>query len=108
MTTTMTPEQQAFIDATVARAKAEILDDIANGTIDAPVTSFSDLHDHVDANEYGGMTEDEWVNKGNALFPRLPDQDDDTIYSEALTDACNTIQNAVHEWIQGPEFAAAA
>lgn len=41
-----------------ARAKAEILADIATGRVPADVASFAALHDYVDANEYGGLCEE--------------------------------------------------
>ena len=100
-------QQQAFIDAVVARSKKEILEDIAFGIIDAPVTTFGDLHDHVDANEYGGMCEDKFFDDGNALFPRADGEDYDTLQSQWLMDVSNAIQNAVNSWIQSPEFGAA-
>jgi hypothetical protein len=37
----------------VAIAKTEILADIEAGRVPATVTTFSELHDHVDANYYG-------------------------------------------------------
>jgi hypothetical protein len=40
------------------RGKREILDDIAAGIQPQNVASFSELHDHVDANEYGGFAEE--------------------------------------------------
>lgn len=46
------------LDLAIKRAKAEILDDIENGRVPADVTTFRELHDHVDANEYGGLCED--------------------------------------------------
>jgi len=58
----------------VERAKREILSDLRRGVIPAnTVTSFSELHDYVDANEYGGlcddldgsMSQDEWLAWGN-------------------------------------------
>ena len=36
-------------------AKLEIVEDIETGIIKRKPTSFSDLHDYVDANFYGGM-----------------------------------------------------
>jgi hypothetical protein len=36
-----------------AIAREQILDDIAAGVVPDTVTCFADLHDHVDANEYG-------------------------------------------------------
>lgn len=37
----------------IAEAKAEILDDISRGVVPANVQSFDELHEYVDANEYG-------------------------------------------------------
>jgi len=42
----------------IERAKAEIIEDILNGTLPVMPTSFDELHEYVDANEYGGFTED--------------------------------------------------
>ncbi len=39
-------------DAAIARAKAGILEDMVSGAVPWDVATFSDLHDHVDANEY--------------------------------------------------------
>jgi hypothetical protein len=36
----------------------EILDDMVNGDVDSGVRTFSDLHDTVDANEYGARFHD--------------------------------------------------
>jgi hypothetical protein len=41
----------------IERAKAEIRADIAAGGVPPTVACFADLHNHVDANEYGGATE---------------------------------------------------
>lgn len=42
---------------TVAKdlAKRQILDDIADGIVPASVSSFAELHQYVDANEYGDI-----------------------------------------------------
>ncbi len=59
-------EQQhtdAEIDECVEEVKAEILDDIGCATgskfeaMPESIRSFSELHDYVDANEYGGLTD---------------------------------------------------
>jgi hypothetical protein len=44
------------IKATVKLAKEQILADIDEGTVPAGVSSFRELHGHVDANEYGDLT----------------------------------------------------
>jgi hypothetical protein len=55
MTTTGHVMSTRIADA-INDCKQEILRDLATGdTIAAPVGSFADLHDHVDANEYGGF-----------------------------------------------------
>lgn len=53
--TTITPSAIALAVADVMR---EIAEDIESGTIPANVSSFSELHDHVDANCYGGFCDD--------------------------------------------------
>jgi hypothetical protein len=42
----------------IARAQVEIAADIASGRVPATVTSFAELHDYVDANEYGGFCDE--------------------------------------------------
>lgn len=46
----------------IERAKAEIRDDALAGLIPDNTYSFEKLHDFVDANEYGGFTEDNATN----------------------------------------------
>ena len=41
----------------VSLCKIEILHDIKSGVVPSSIVSFSDLHDYVDANEYGGATD---------------------------------------------------
>jgi hypothetical protein len=62
----------------IARAKREIMVHITEGRVPADVDSFSALHDHVDANEYGGLCES--------------DVDPETF-------PVNTLQNAVDAWL---------
>jgi hypothetical protein len=66
----------------VARSKAEILFDAARGTVPEDVATFAGLHDHVDANEYGGLCEDGFVG------------------SDGWVDEANRIQEAVDDWIR--------
>ena len=47
----------------VERCKREILADIATGRVPATVRSFGELHNYVDANEYGGACEGEWTDE---------------------------------------------
>ena len=64
----------------VERAKAEILADVASGTVPGTCASFSELHDYTDANGYGGAFE-------------VP-------FDNNETDFWNAVQNAVDRWIK--------
>tara|TARA_R110000765_G_scaffold239913_1_gene342413 strand:- start:101 stop:571 length:471 start_codon:yes stop_codon:yes gene_type:complete len=44
-----------LVSRAIESAKSQIVDDIKTGVIKSKPTSFSDLHDYVDANFYGGM-----------------------------------------------------
>ena len=69
-------------------AKSEILEDLANekfGYLD--IGNFADLHDHVDANAYGGLFD-------------LPFNDE---YDENIR-ICNTLQAALNEWIRSGKW----
>lgn len=67
------------IETAIARSKSEILADIASGEVPTTVQTFSELHDYVDANEYGGLCDDD-------LF-------------DTLNPWVNDIQNAVNAWL---------
>jgi len=64
----------------VEQAKAEILADVAAGTVPSTCASFSELHDYTDANGYGGA------------FERPFDNNE--------TDFWNAVQTAVDGWIK--------
>ena len=72
------------VAAAVALAKEEILQDIADGIVAATINCFSDLHDHVDANMYGGLgdCEHEWST------------------DDAFCDFANAVQAALDAWLQ--------
>ncbi len=69
----------------VARAKTAITLDVLTGIIPVGgISTFGDLHDYVDANEYGGLCESE--------------------YREALDEYGDRIQNAVGDWISDDDW----
>ena len=68
--------------AVVESLKKDILEDIASGRVPATVSSFSELHDYVDANEYGGFCEDAFQ------------------YDASDVDLVNVCQNIVDAWIK--------
>lgn len=72
------------LEATVARMKSEILYDMAVGRVPRTVKSFSELHDHVDANEYGGFCEDGYEMSEGCEFE-------------------NAAQDTVHVWLAAVE-----
>jgi len=88
-----------IIEYTIERSKAEILEDIASGVVPDTVSSFSELHDYVDANEYGGLC-------AEGTWWMLPDDVSDEILeltNEGLqiihTEQSNGVQNAVNAWL---------
>jgi len=106
-----TPEQQAYIVATVARMKAEILENMKSGRLPVTVSGFGALHDHVDANEYGGLCEDSdsTGRKGLDLMRSLfPDPkgapEHDTINSQAGMDVAEEMQESVDAWLASGEY----
>lgn len=68
----------------VERIKTEILADIAAGIVPVDVPDFSALHDHVDANCYGGLCE---------LAPPA-------IHTEAISNIINAAQADVDGWLK--------
>jgi hypothetical protein len=76
------------LDRAVMLAKVEVLLDVALGRVPIDVPGFSELHDYVDANEYGGLCD-----------PRIEgsEQWED---NDAWIDFGNALQNRVHDWIK--------
>jgi hypothetical protein len=75
------------IDPVVERAKREVLADIRSGRVPASVRDFSELHDYVDANEYGGACETD----SDVAFDG---------FTEEQVDFWNEVQNRVDAWIK--------
>lgn len=70
------------IPEVVEVAKSQIRADIEKGYVPATVGSFVELHDYVDANEYG-----------------IPESDPD-LSPDAMCQRWNTIQDAIDAWIK--------
>jgi hypothetical protein len=68
------------LEQAIERSKSEILRDVVEGTVPATCTSYSELHDYVDANGYGGAFEHDFNNEE--------------------TDFWNVVQNAVDAWLK--------
>jgi len=71
---------QTTINAVVENAKSLIQDDISGGMIPATVTSFAELHEYVDANEY--------------LI-------DDTLDWDTQIEVAEKAQEILNDWIKG-------
>jgi len=91
-TTDWTASEAVLIQRAVARARREVRGDVAAGHLPPHgIRSFSDLHDFVDANEYGGLTGDFLDHFGyHADEGGLPDR---------AVDAANEVQERVHRWL---------
>ena len=66
------------IQTAIDRSKREILEDIESGIVPNGIHDFSELHDYIDANEYGGLCDDN---------------------EDATIAECNEVQNAVNVWL---------
>ncbi|SPS02218.1 MULTISPECIES: hypothetical protein [Cupriavidus] len=90
--TKLTAEQEVFVANAIELGKAQIQQEIASGRIPPTVKTFSELHDFVDANEFGGLCADE----GDLprLFPRITESD-----AEAFCEAANQVQQALDTWL---------
>lgn len=81
----------------IERAKREVREDILAGRVPNTASSFSELHDYVDANEYGGLCED-W------FWPHLAWDDEDAWYGskeqDEQTNFMNRVQDEVDKWLR--------
>ena len=74
------------IETAIARGKAEIIADIAEGIVPTTVSTFSELHDFVDANEYGGLTEDAFIAAFHGGWP-------------VVLAAVGKVQDSLNQWL---------
>lgn len=77
---TVHDEMRADILLRIEQAKREVRADVAAGTVPTTVDAFYQLHDYVDANEYGGLC-------------------DGTLTGDDLCAVGNIVQDAVHVWL---------
>jgi hypothetical protein len=76
----------------VARAIGEMKDDIEDGVLPRSVASFAELHDHVDANGYGGAFDFD-VLSGEACHGLAPDTPDHDALLERVWSFWNAVQH---------------
>lgn len=89
---------QINLETTVTRMKAEILRDIAVGHVSGAVESFGELHDYVDANYYGGFTEDSGIT--DKLIAQFGGRDASGDIPPQVLDFFNAAQDAVDSWLR--------
>lgn len=84
------------INVTLARMKREIIEDVVAGKVPATVKSFGDLHNNVDANEYGGFCEDELA---DSMIAEFGGRDEHEGMPQGMLDFINDAQKRIDEWI---------
>src|SRR4051812_26386223 len=77
------------------RMKAEIVEDVLNGIVPENVAGFSELHDYVDANVYGG-TEGILA----AFHAHATTDAEHVVAWDAFCDLCNPAIETVNGWIK--------
>jgi hypothetical protein len=90
----MTEDQamEKALDQAVARMKDEILDDMAQELVPRTCASFSELHDYVDANCYGGFCGMEFSQQYGH-----PSEDG---YPQELVDLISKAQSIIDTWLR--------
>lgn len=73
-------------DNRLAQGKTEILQDIATGRVPAQLHDFDQLNSYVDANEYGGLTEDGFAESFDSR--------------EEWLQFCSLLQASLDSWIR--------
>lgn len=91
MTSTWAGIAGTFLAAAIAKAKAQILEDVQAGeyAVTGPngVKCFADLHNHIDANTLGGLADDDFPLEG-----------------EQQIEFGNALQSALDRWIREGGF----
>ena len=79
------------VEGAALRCMSEILDDMHSGRVPRSVRDFAQLHDHVDANCYGGACADDWWADGP--------EDERAAVMQFWCD----VQERVHQWLASGE-----
>lgn len=87
----------ALLWSVIASMKLGIINDINAGIIPPTVKSFSDLHNYVDANEYGGFCIDTFAEELIELFGG---RGDDEGLPDDYVAFMNEAQNIIDAWIK--------
>lgn len=85
------------LDETIERMKAEIMFDMEHGEVPRTVKSFSELHDYVDANCYGGFCHQ----LADRLIDHFGGRDEHEGMPQGMVDFINSAQDQIDQWLTG-------
>ncbi|MFS8979477.1 hypothetical protein PO002_34220 [Cupriavidus necator] len=88
----LSEDQDRLVAASIELGMQQIQREIAAGRIPPTITEFSALHDYVDANEFGGLCDED--GQWRRLFPRETATDE-----ELFCEAANRVQDALTKWL---------
>lgn len=91
------PWRAALLWSVIASMKLGIINDINVGIISPTVKSFGELHNYVDANEYGGFCIDTFADELIELFGG---RDEDEGLPDDYVAFMNEAQNIIDAWIK--------
>ncbi len=88
------PEQ--MLNRFVVAMRSEVRELMASGRIPGSAKTFSELHDHIDANEIGGFCDDD---VSQALLIWFGGDDLDGGWPQSMIDFINEAQGAIDKWL---------
>lgn len=98
----MAAQEMIVAILTQKRMKCEVVADVLSNLVPAKVGSFSELHNFVDANCYGGFCDDKFANGLVEYFGGL----DDGGWPQPMIDFINEAQGEIDAWIKRGELKA--
>ena len=84
------------VESVVTQMKKDILADMRNGHVPLFVQTFSDLHEHVDANCYGNLCDDAFM---DAVIEQFGGRDEHEGMPDAVLAIINMAQDVITGWI---------
>lgn len=103
--TALSTEQRVFMEARLLQIVNSVGAHVVTGEPFYPggkvppvtLVGFSEVHDYCDANELGGLCDDEITEEANRLFPDRTDAD--TLATQGWMEISNRVQMLADEWI---------
>lgn len=87
------------VEDIVTQMKREIARDVLELVVPVNVGSFSELHDYVDANEYGGFCEDGDAGITDTLIAHFGGRDEDEGMPDEVINFMNECQSRIDAWL---------